>query len=114
MRADAWTARTWILATVAGWSVLLLVLAMFGLGGRITPLPDDPSLVQALPGLPPPQAERLDGLNAYAEVGQRPLFAEDRRPKPFFLSGEEAAAPSFDLVLSSVLITPALELAIVQ
>jgi general secretion pathway protein N len=114
MRPDAWTARTWILATVAGWSVLVLALAVFGLGGRITPLPADPSLVQALPKLPPAPPERLGGLPEYANVGARPLFSEDRRPKPFFLSGEEAAAPAFDLVLSSVLITPALELAIVQ
>ncbi len=114
MRPEAWTARTWILATVAGWSVLVLVLAVFGLGGRITPLPADPSLVQALPKMPPAPPERLGDMPQYAEVGGRPLFSEDRRPKPFFLSGEEAAAPAFDLVLSSVLITPALELAIVQ
>ncbi|KRA46681.1 hypothetical protein [Pseudoxanthomonas sp. Root630] len=114
MRPEAWTARTWILATVAGWSVVVLLLAVFGLGGRITPLPADPSLVQALPKLPPAPPERLGGLPQYAEVGDRPLFSEDRRPKPFFLSGEEAAAPAFDLVLSSVLITPALEMAIVQ
>jgi len=114
MRPEAWTARTWVLATVAGYSVLVLVLAVLGLGGRITPLPADPSLVQPLPKLPPAPPERLGGLPQYAEVGERPLFSEDRRPKPFFISGEEAAAPAFDLVLSSVLITPALELAIVQ
>ncbi|CAN4280263.1 general secretion pathway protein GspN [Pseudoxanthomonas sp. LjRoot125] len=114
MRREAWTARTWILATVTGWSVLVLALAVFGLGGRITPLPADPSLVQDLPKMPPAPPERLGGMPQYAEVGERPLFSEDRRPKPFFLSGEEAAAPAFDLVLSSVLITPALELAIIQ
>jgi general secretion pathway protein N len=114
MRPEAWTARTWILATVAGWSVLVLALAVFGLGARITPLPADPSLVQALPKMPPAPPERLGDMPQYADVGERPLFSEDRRPKPFFLSGEEAAAPAFDLVLSSVLITPALELAIVQ
>ncbi|PPJ41755.1 MULTISPECIES: hypothetical protein [unclassified Pseudoxanthomonas] len=114
MRREAWTARTWILATVTGWSLLVLALAVFGLGGRITPLPADPSLVQDLPKMPPAPPERLGGMPQYAEVGERPLFSEDRRPKPFFLSGEEASAPAFDLILSSVLITPALELAIVQ
>nr|WP_298124491.1 general secretion pathway protein GspN [uncultured Pseudoxanthomonas sp.] len=114
MRLETWTARTWILAVTAGWAVLVALLALFGLGGRITPLPADPALVQALPRLPPGPPERLGELTRYAEVGERPLFSEDRRPKPFFLSGEEAAAPAFDLVLSSVLITPALELAIVQ
>ena len=114
MRADNWGVRTWILAVVAGWAVLAALLALFGLGSRITPLPADPALVQALPRLPASPPERLGALNQYADVGGRPLFSEDRRPKPFFLSGEAAAAPTFDLVLTSVLITPALELAIVQ
>ena len=114
MRADTWNLRTWLLAVVAGWAVLVAVLALFGLGSRITPLPADPGLVQALPRLPASPPERLGALDRYADVGARPLFSEDRRPKPFFLSGEEAAAPAFDLVLTSVLITPALELAIVQ
>jgi len=114
VRRDAWTARTWLLAAVAGWALLAALLALFGLGSRIAPLPADPALVQALPSLPASPPERLGALPQYAEVGQRPLFSEDRRPKPFFLSGEETAAPAFDLVLSSVLITPALRLAIVQ
>ena len=114
MRADAWSVRTWLLAVVAGWAVLAALLALFGLGSRITPLPADPALVQALPRLPPSPPERLGALDQYADVGARPLFSEDRRPKPFFLSGEEAAAPTFDLVLTSVLITPSLQLAIVQ
>ena len=114
MRPDAWTARTWILATVAGWSVLVTVLAVFGLGARITPLPADPSLVQPLPKLPPAPPERLGAVSRYADVGERPLFSEDRRPKPFVLSGEASTAPTFDLVLTSVMITPTLELAIMQ
>jgi general secretion pathway protein N len=114
VRAEAWNVRTWLLAVVAGWAVLAALLALFGLGGRITPLPADPALVQALPRLPATPPERLGALDQYADVGARPLFSEDRRPKPFFLSGEEAAAPTFDLVLTSVLITPSLELAIVQ
>jgi len=114
VRADAWNVRTWLLAVVAGWAVLAAVMAVFGLGGRITPLPADPALVQALPRLPATPPERLGALDRYADVAARPMFAEDRRPKPYFLSGEESAAPAFDLVLTSVLITPSLELAIVQ
>lgn len=106
--------RTWLLAVVAAWAVLTALLALFGLGGRISPLPADPALVQALPRLPVNPPERLGALDQYADVGARPLFSEDRRPKPFFLSGEAAAAPAFDLVLTSVLITPSLRLAIVQ
>ena len=114
MRADAWNVRTWLLAVVAGWAVLVALLALFGLGSRITPLPADPDLVQSLPSLPAAPPERLGPVEQYADVAARPLFSEDRRPKPFFLSGEEAAAPAFDLVLTSVLISPSLQLAIVQ
>lgn len=115
MRPDTWTPRTGALATLAGWAVLVALLAVFGMGGRITPLPPDPSLVQPLPTLPATPTERLGPLPQYAEIGSRPLFAEDRQPQPFFISGEgEAAAPGFDMVLSSVLISPRLQLAIVQ
>lgn len=114
MRRDGWTVRTWILATVAGWAVLVVALALFGLGGRIVPLGDDPSLVQPLPALLPALPERLGSLTDYKDVAERTLFSEDRRPKPFFISGEQTVAPSFDLFLSSVLLTPTLQLAIVQ
>ncbi len=114
MRPDDWSARTWVLAACAGWAVLVALAGVFGLGGRIVPLPADPGLVQPLPRLPATPPERLGPLAQYADVGGRPLFSENRRPQPFFISGEEAAAPAFDLVLSSVLITPRLQLAIVQ
>ncbi|HXH01167.1 MAG TPA: hypothetical protein VNI56_03110, partial [Xanthomonadaceae bacterium] len=51
------------------------------------------------------------------EIGARPLFSEDRRPQPFFLQteGEEQPAEAtFDFVLTSVLLTPQLRMAIVQ
>ncbi|MCD9030525.1 general secretion pathway protein GspN [Luteimonas sp. Y-2-2-4F] len=116
MRLEGVGATTGLLAATALWAVLVWGLALFGLAGRVAPLPDDPSLAQALPEAPEPAAERLGPPTQYAEIGERPLFAEDRRHRPFLIdgSGEEIAAPSFDLVLTSVLITPSLEMAIVQ
>lgn len=115
MRAEAITPRTWLLAALAGWSLLVLLLALFGLGGRIEPLPADPALAQALPRLPAPAPERLGPLSQYADISARPLFSENRKPQPFVLSGEGEATPqTFDFVLSSVLITPKLRLAILQ
>jgi general secretion pathway protein N len=66
-----------------------------------------------LPAAPP---ERLGPMSQYAEISARPLFSEDRRPQPFSLSpdGDANAAPAFDYVLTSVLITPTLKMAIVQ
>ena len=49
MRTDAIAPRTWVLATVAGWAVLVWLLALFGLGGRIAPRAADPSLAANLP-----------------------------------------------------------------
>lgn len=115
MRADAFGPRTWLLAAVAGWTVLVALLAVFGLAGRITPMADDPALEQALPKLPAPVPERLGPLSQYAEIAARPMFSENRQPQPFYIAGNgEAAAPGFDWVLTSVLITPQLRLAILQ
>ena len=116
MRTDAIGPRTWLLATGAGWAVLAWLLALFGMGGTIRPLPADPALVQALPQLRSPAAERLGPMAQYAEINARPLFSESRQPEPFFISGEEGGEQprSFDFVLSSVLITPALKMAILQ
>ena len=116
MRTDAIGPRTWLLAALAGWAVLAWLLALFGMGGSIRPLPADPALVQALPQLRPPAAERLGPMAQYAEINARPLFSESRQPEPFFISGEagDERSRSFDFVLSSVLITPALKMAILQ
>ncbi len=116
MRVEGIAARTWVLATVAGWALLLWVLALLGMGGQVQRLPDDASLQGRLPQLAPALPERLGPLAQYAEIGTRPLFSEDRRPQPFSLTaeGDEAAAPAFDFVLTSVLLTPMLKMAIVQ
>lgn len=116
MRTDAVGPRTWLLAALAGWALLVWVLALFGMGGQIRPLPDDPSLVTPLPQLPPAAPERLGPLAQYSEIAARPLFSQNRQPQPFFISGQEGdgQAQAFDFVLSSVLITPNLRLAIVQ
>jgi general secretion pathway protein N len=107
--------RTWLLATVAGWALLAWVLALVGMGGRIGKLPDDPSLLRALPDVPKAQPERIGPIAQYAETAQRPLFSEDRRPQPFSLQpqGDESEAQQFEFVLTSVLITPKLQMAII-
>jgi general secretion pathway protein N len=97
--------------------LLAWVLALAGMGGRAALLADDPGLLQSLPQPRPSPPERLGPLAQYAEIGARPLFAEDRRPHPFSLqpaNGEEAETNTFDYVLTSVLITPQLHMAIVQ
>lgn len=115
MRVESLGPRTLLLGTVAGWAVLSAILAVAGLGSRITPLADDPGSAPRLPVLPKPAPERLGTLAQYSELTARPPFYESRRPQPFYLTNEaEAQAPSFDYVLTSVLITPGFRMAILQ
>ena len=108
--------RTWLLAGLAGWAVALWLLAVLGMGGRIARLPDDPDLLARLPMPRAAGPERIGPLAQYAETGTRPLFSEDRRPQPFVIqsAGGAEETPAFDFILSSVLITPQVQMAIVQ
>jgi general secretion pathway protein N len=116
MRVEGVAPRTWLLATVAGWALVLWVLSLLGLGEHVQLLPDDPSLAAHLPQLAAASPERLGPLSQYAETSARPLFSEDRRPQPFSIApeGDANAPPAFDFILTSVLLTPTLKMAIVQ
>lgn len=115
MRTDLAGPRTWLLAALAGWCVLAWVLALAGMGGRVEPLAADASMTQPLPRLPANAQERLGTLSQYSEISARPLFSSDRRPKPFFIAGDGSEqVQAFDFVLSSVMITPGLQMAILQ
>jgi general secretion pathway protein N len=116
MRVEGIAPRTWLLGTVAGWALLVWLLALLGMGSSVQHLPEDPSLLPRLPQLAPAPPERLGPLSQYSEISARPLFSEDRRPQPFSLTaeGDNDAAPKFDYVLTSVLITPTAKVAILQ
>jgi general secretion pathway protein N len=116
VRVDALGPRTWLLGAVAGWAVLLLLLALLGMGGHVARLADDPSLVRALPALRPAPPPRIGPLAQYGEAAARPLFADTRRPQPFSLQpeGDGEEAPQFEFVLTSVLQAPGLQMAIIQ
>ena len=116
MRVDGIAPRAWLLATLTGWALVLWALSLFGMGEDVQRLADDPAMLARLPQLTPPSPERLGPLAQYAEISARPLFSEDRRPQPFSLvpEGDANAPPAFDFVLTSVLITPTLKMAIVQ
>lgn len=105
MRLDMIGLRTWLLATVVGWALLVCVLAVAGLGKRVELLPDDPALVQRLPTLPAPAPERLGAFEKYSEIAAHPAFAEDRLPHPFFLSGNDGGNAASTVRLTGVLLT---------
>lgn len=116
MRAEDIAPRTWLLATLAGWALLAWLLALAGMGRHVGKLADDPSLQPQLPQLQRSPPDRLGPFAQYSEIAARPLFTDDRRPKPFSLQpeGEGEQANAFDFVLTSVLLTPGLKLAILQ
>jgi general secretion pathway protein N len=103
---------TGVLAATCLWAVMLLALAFAGLGGRVALLKDDPALVPPLPVVKLVAAKpRLGPSGEYGEVGARPLLIADRRPAPIGpVTGEGTA--EIDVALTSVLITPRLQLAI--
>ncbi|MFC0153873.1 type II secretion system protein XpsN [Xanthomonas dyei] len=105
MRLDLIGLRTWLLATVVGWALLVCILAVAGLGKRVELLPDDPALVQRLPTLPAPAPERLGAFEKYSEIAAHPAFAEDRLPHPFFLSGTDGSGATSTVRLTGVLLT---------
>lgn len=117
MRVDEAGPRTWLLATVAGWAALAWLLALAGMGRHAPQLAADEGLLRPLPQTRAPAPERLGPLSQYAQIGQRPLFTQDRQPKPFFMQGQgegEGQSAAFDYQLTSVLITPGLQMAILQ
>ncbi|UNE62169.1 type II secretion system protein XpsN [Xanthomonas oryzae] len=111
MRLDMIGLRTWLLATVVGWALLVCMLAVAGLGKRVELLPDDPALVQRLPTLPAPAPERLGAFEKYSEIAAHPAFAEDRLPHPFFLSGNDGSSAASTVRLTGVLLTDTFKMA---
>ncbi len=115
MRVDSLAPKTWLLASVAVWALCLWVLALAGMGKRLGEVPED-TAEQRLPTTALPNGDRPGPLAQYSEIAARPLFSERRVPEPFVIdgNGQEAPVNPFDYVLTSVLITPGVQLAILR
>jgi len=104
----------WLFPGLAGGAALLWLLTLFGLGGWSNfdgAVETSPPLV--LDEVEVANSERLDALDAYADVSRRPLFAADRRPRPFVIDvGQGDAVSQTDFILTGVMLTPILEMAI--
>jgi len=116
MSGDARAARRWLLSVLTGMAALLWLLTLSGLGGWIeldgaAQAPQSP--LPALTDVNAAASERLDALEAYADVGNRPLFMPDRRPHLFVIdAGQDGALIQTDFTLTGVMMTPSLEMAI--
>jgi general secretion pathway protein N len=107
---------SWLLVAIAGWGLLCAIVALGGFGGRYSLLADDPKLAPPLPKVPLASARTpLGPLEAYAEASNRPLFYPDRKPIAVHVAGQTGAdAQPLDVTLTSIVITPSLQMAIVQ
>lgn len=113
MRVDGIGPRTWLLGALAGWSVVFLLAAVLGMGGRVGE-GEVGAAPSQLPATTLPNVVRPGPLPQYSESWTRPLLSENRRPQPFFISGSDAGAQAntFEYTLTGVLITPRVSLAI--
>jgi len=112
MRRDPVAARLWAVSSLAAAAALLWIAALFGLGGWTGGAPPASAPLWTLPQREA-TAGHLGAPEAYAEIGARPLFTRDRRPQPFVIdAGESASASTPEFILTGVLLTPTLEVAI--
>jgi len=111
MKLEAAGLRTWWLGGIALWALAIWVATLFGLGSRIAPATDGHAGAAPLPRLGPAAPERMASASTYAQIGARPLFAEDRQPRPYLLGGTEQGTAS-SVSLTGVLLTPGFGMAI--
>jgi len=104
MKREPISLRTGFLLALAGWSAAVWLATGFGLGSRLPAGGGDADAAAALPVLPAFAPERMAGADSYSAIAARPLFAEDRRPRPYLLGGSEPSA-SAALRLTGVLLT---------
>ena len=108
-------ARGWLLVAFASWAMLCAIVAFSGFGARYQLLADDPSKTPALPTMTQANARpALGPLESYAAASERPLFYPDRKPMSVHVPGQNSTAQPFNVVLTSIIITPTLQMAIVQ
>jgi general secretion pathway protein N len=109
--ADSLRPLTLLLGALCLWAIAVLGLSLAGLGSRFA-APAQGIAAPALPKVNLVRTEsRLGPLANYTEVGQRPLLSADRRPGLAPAAGGDDAA-ELDVVLTSVLITRNLQMAI--
>lgn len=107
---------SWLLLALAGWALAFVVVALIGFGGRTSPLPDDAALAPKLPPVPHfVTGSVLKPLDAYGEAFNHPLFFPNRKPANARIPGKNGAdSHPLDVQLTSVIMTPNLQMAIVQ
>lgn len=105
---------TLLLGTLAAWALVSVLVASAGLGGKYSLHPDDPSLVPPLPDTRQVGEQVAFDYTVLSEASERPLFSVDRRPAPVNLAEGETVDEAVDLVVTSIILTPTLQAALVR
>lgn len=107
--------RSWLLVAVAGWAVGCALVSLAGFGGYAPSLPAEHHPPAAAPDLPGAATHAvLAPLDVYAQAWEHPLFFPDRKAANAHVPGKSADDHPLDALLTSVIITPTLRMAIVQ
>jgi len=112
MKIELAPLRSWWLGGVAAWAAAIWIATLFGVGGRIAPAGAGDRAPPPLPTLAAAAPERIASAEAYASIGARPLFAEDRKPRPYLLGGSEPGSSASAVTLTGVLLTSEFGMAI--
>lgn len=105
---------TLLLGALALWALLFAVLALAGFGRHVALHEDDPALVNPLPAPALNRSrERLGPRDRYLAATARPLFNAGRKPAPVQLPADAQDQP-FDVILTGIILTEGLQMAIVQ
>lgn len=103
---------TLLLAAICAWSLAVLGLTVGGLGGRNAAVTAD-GAARPLPAVKLSASKsRLGPLADYAQIGARPLLMPGRKPQPIAAAPGEAGESDLNARLTSVMITPTLQMAI--
>ena len=108
---------TFGLAAIVASMLLLVVLFWFGVGRGYSWWPLDPATESAGKKKLANAQFRLGPWDGFAELAARPLFNEDRKPTPPMppeQQGDQKPPRSLDIVLSGVIITPKVRMAMVK
>lgn len=79
---------------IALWALAIWIATLFGLGSRIAPATEGDIGPGPLPQLAPAAPERMASASTYAQIGARPLFAEDRQPRRICSVAPSRAPPA--------------------
>ncbi|WP_349998908.1 hypothetical protein [Stenotrophomonas lacuserhaii] len=105
MQSERFSLRGAILLGLALLAAAAWLATVLGAGTRIRGQDNSEVTAPRLPTLPDAAADPMAAPSSFSAITERPVFAEDRRPHPFRLGGQQQATPGGALRLTGVLLS---------